>query len=59
MARVLDATSPNFFGKPSAKRPKRSPAKAAKRYHTIFFEYDACVFIAEIWKLKIMYINMY
>jgi len=36
MAGVPDAPSPNFFGTPSAKRPKRSPAKAAKRYHTIF-----------------------
>jgi hypothetical protein len=33
MAGAPDAPSPNFFGKPSAKRPKRSPAKAVKRYH--------------------------
>ena len=33
MTGAPDAPSPNFFGKPSAKRPKRSPAKAVKRYH--------------------------
>jgi hypothetical protein len=32
MAGAPDAPSPNIFGKPSAKRPKRSPAKAVKRY---------------------------
>ena len=33
MAEAPDAALPNFFGEPSAKRPKRSPAKAVKRYH--------------------------
>jgi hypothetical protein len=33
MAGEPDAPSPNFFGKSSAERPKRSPAKAVKRYH--------------------------
>jgi len=33
MAGAPDATPPNFFGEPSAKRPKRSPTKAVKRYH--------------------------
>ena len=36
MAGVPDAPSPNFFGKPSAKRPKCSPTKGVKRYHTIY-----------------------
>ncbi len=34
MAGTPDAPSPIFFGKSSAKRPKRSPAKALKRYHS-------------------------
>ncbi len=34
MAGVPDALSPIvFYGKTPAKRPKRSPAKAVKRYH--------------------------
>jgi hypothetical protein len=36
MAGAPDAPSPNLFGKPSAKRPKRSRPKAVKRYHQYF-----------------------
>jgi hypothetical protein len=36
MAGAPDTTSPNFIGEHPTKRPKRSPAKAVKRYRQYY-----------------------
>ena len=48
MAGAPDVPSPNFFGKPPAKRPKRSPAKAVKRYHQYCFVAEKLLVVLDV-----------
>ena len=59
MAGAPDAPLPNFFGKPSAKRPKRSPAKAvtlSQMFTPLLLVLNSCTHFCEdlFWNLRLV-----